>query len=103
MVALAATTAKSKVVKSERRRGSRRDCFIPVDYAFKNRVYRDFIDNLSQRGAFIRTRERLEVGSEICMTFSWIDAVTPIKSKGVVVRNAGAGMGVAFDSPILVQ
>jgi Tfp pilus assembly protein PilZ len=103
MVALAADTKNSQVMKSERRKGSRRQCFIPVDYAVKNRVYRDFIDNLSQQGAFIRTRERLDIGTEIWMTFSWIDAMTPIKSKGVVVRNANAGIAVAFENPILVQ
>jgi Tfp pilus assembly protein PilZ len=103
MVAHAATRTKPQVVNPERRRGIRRQCFIPVDFTVKNRVYRDFIDNLSQQGAFIRTRERLDVGTEIWMTFSWLDAMTPIKSKGVVVRNASAGMGVAFETPILVQ
>jgi hypothetical protein len=103
MVALARSSDPSQSEKTERRRGSRRQCFIPVDYAIKGRVYRDFIDNLSQQGAFIRTRERLAVGTEICMTFSWIDALTPIKSKGIVVRNASSGMGVAFETPIFVQ
>ena len=103
MVALARSSVQSQPNKNERRRGSRRQCFIPVDYAIKGRVYRDFIDNLSQQGAFIRTRERLAVGTEICMTFSWIDALTPIKSKGTVVRNASTGMGVAFETPIFVQ
>jgi Tfp pilus assembly protein PilZ len=103
MVALASKPMESSMENADRRRGSRRQCFIPVDYAVRNRVYRDFIDNLSQRGAFIRTRERLSVGTEIWMTFSWIDAMTPIKSKGVVVRNANSGMGVAFETPILVQ
>jgi len=103
MVALAETPVQSQVEKSERREGSRRQCFIPVDYSIKDRVYRDFIDNLSHKGAFIRTRERLPVGTEIWMTFSWIDALTPIKSKGIVIRNGNSGMGVAFKTPIIVQ
>jgi len=103
MVAPATATTESHVVESERRRDSRRRCFIPVDYAIKDRVYRDFIDNLSNQGAFIRTREQLAVGTEIWMTFSWIDALTPIKSKGVVIRNENYGMGVAFETPILMQ
>ncbi|MDJ0783354.1 MAG: PilZ domain-containing protein [Desulfosarcinaceae bacterium] len=103
MVGLATASSDAQWNRSERRRGSRRRCFIPVDYVINDRVYRDFIDNLSQQGAFIRTRERLAVGTEICMTFSWIDALTPIKSKGIVVRNANSGMGVAFETPIFVQ
>lgn len=103
MVALAPNGKTSWMENADRRQGSRRQCFIPVDYSVRDRVYRDFIDNLSPQGAFIRTRERLSVGTEIWMTFSWIDAMTPIKSKGVVVRSGNSGMGVAFKAPIPVQ
>jgi Tfp pilus assembly protein PilZ len=89
--------------ETERRSMTRQSCFIPVDYTVRDRVYRDFIHNLSEDGAFIRTNEPLDVGTKILMTFSGLNSQTPIKSHATIVRQDEWGVGVKFDSPVLVR
>ena len=94
------TVVRKKESTKQRRSFPRTACFIPVDFAVKDRVYRDFIQNLSESGAFINSRASLNVGEEILMTFSWVDFHSPIKSKGKIVRTESRGFGVKFENPL---
>lgn len=79
-------------------------CRIPVDYVVNKRAYRDFIENISQKGAFIGTQHSLLVGSDIMMTFMWKGlSGPPVKSAGKVVRSNTKGFAVLFQEPIAIQ
>jgi len=68
---------------------------MPVDYIDKNRVYREYIVDISAGGIFIRTSNAVPVGNEITLTvpFPYQNYLT---ISGVVVRNASDGLAVRF-------
>ena len=79
-------------------------CRIPVDYVVNQRAYRDFIENISQKGAYIGTNHALEVGSDIVLTFMWRGlSGPPVKSTGKVVRSNTSGFAVLFEEPITIH
>ena len=52
------------------REDSRIPCFLPVDYSTSDRVYQDFINNLSNGGVFIETAASLHVGESLSLIFT---------------------------------
>ena len=89
----------------EKRTFTRRDCKIPVYYATYDRVYSNYIKNISRNGLFIKTQRPLFVGEEILMTFRLKGFDKPIKIKGEVAHATRAGIGVEFKdaSPFLME
>jgi len=67
-----------------------------VDYLIKNRVYRDFIENVSGCGVFISTRSPFELDQEVVVTYQLPELRSPVRNKGVVVRKGREGIGVKF-------
>lgn len=80
----------------ERRSCRRKDFPTMVDYNVSDRYYRDFIQNISERGVFIKTTETFSKGQETLMTFMSPDYQKPFKIKGEIVRVHPDGIGVAF-------
>jgi Tfp pilus assembly protein PilZ len=80
----------------ERRAGIRRACHIPVHYATYDRVFSNYIKNISRNGLFIETQRPLFVGEEILMTFNVKGFDKPIKIKGEVAHASRSGIGVEF-------
>ena len=89
----------------EKRSADRKDCKIPVYYATYDRVYSNYIKNISRNGLFIKTQRPLFVGEEILMTFRLKGFDKPIKIKGEVAHATRAGIGVEFKnaSPFLME
>ena len=89
----------------EKRSVDRKDCKIPVYYATYDRVYSNYIKNISRNGLFIKTQRPLFVGEEILMTFRLKGFDKPIKIKGEVAHATRAGIGVEFKnaSPFLME
>ena len=59
----------------------------------------EYVTNVSRSGVFIRSKEPLEIGTEVHLTFTVImDEVETIEGTGKVVRveDDPPGMGVAF-------
>jgi Tfp pilus assembly protein PilZ len=79
-----------------RREHLRAPCFIPVDYANQDRVFKGFIQDISAGGLFIKPRTSFSVGEEITLTFSPPNCQEPIKIKGEIVRSNQLGIGVKF-------
>jgi len=52
--------------------------------------------NLSQTGAFIKTKNPLPAGQEIAMTFKIPDESNTIKATGEIIRENHSGVGVEF-------
>jgi c-di-GMP-binding flagellar brake protein YcgR len=82
--------------QGNRREHERTPCFIPVDYATQNQVFKGFIQDISAGGLFIKPRTSFSVGEEIILAFSPPKCRKPIKIKGEIVRSNRLGIGVKF-------
>ncbi|HUV77185.1 MAG TPA: PilZ domain-containing protein [Desulfobacterales bacterium] len=83
--------------QNKERRSCRRKGFSTmVDYNVADRYYRDFIQNISERGVFIKTTETFSKGQETLMTFMSPDYQKPFKIRGEIARIHPDGVGVAF-------
>jgi Tfp pilus assembly protein PilZ len=78
------------------REDSRIACFLAVDYSTKDRVYQDFINNLSNGGVFIETSAPFHVGQALSMTFSVPSLNKTFKIAGTIARTEQDGIGVQF-------
>ena len=67
-----------------------------VDYSVNDRYYRDFIQDISESGLFIKTPQMFSAGQGIKMTFMSPDYRKPFKIKGEIVRVHEDGVGVKF-------
>jgi len=84
---------------AERRREPRRPCFIPVTYKTSNRVFADYVRNISMGGVFIETSEPCMPGEDLTMMFSFPRQTVPIRTTGTVMWMGPQGVGVQFTSP----
>lgn len=82
--------------KNDSRTHPRKPFFMPVDYSTAERVYRDFIKDISMSGVFIETLRPLPVGKKISMALSFPNLNQNVKISGGVVRYDEQGIGVAF-------
>lgn len=89
--------------QAKNREDFRQQCLIPVDISIQDRVYRDFIYNLSDSGAFIETKESFSMGEPLVLTFSAPGGNKHYKVGGVVIRNDIKGMAVKFSQKIEVS
>jgi len=58
--------------------------------------YRDFIQDISETGLFIKTSNIFSVGQTIVMTFISPDQQKPYKINGEIIRVHTDGIGVKF-------
>lgn len=79
-----------------RRAHPRKDCLMTTDYAHGDRVYRSFVKDISESGAFIQTKVQFEVGEELIQSFSLSEKQIPFKFTGEVVRSDKSGIGIRF-------
>ena len=87
---------ETPISMNERRWHPREVCFVPVDYVIKDRVYKDFIENISTHGVMIETRELFYVGEELSMTFPFPFSEHHIKCAGEIAWADQRGVGVKF-------
>ena len=82
------------------REDSRIPCFLPVDYSTTDRVYQDFINNLSNGGVFIETSASLAEGQAISLIFTVPNLQKSFKISGTIVRTERDGIGVKFSKKL---
>ena len=82
------------------REDSRIPCFLPVDYSTTDRVYQDFINNLSNGGVFIETATALNEGQTISLIFTVPTLNKSFKISGTIVRTEQDGIGVKFSKKL---
>ena len=80
----------------KRRQHDRKNFFMTVDYVVQDRYFRDFIQDVSDTGVFIKTSQNVLLGQQILMTFMSPDNQKPFKISGDVVRVTPEGIGVKF-------
>jgi len=79
-----------------RRKHEREPFFMVADYSTENRVYRDYIQNLSAGGVFIETHMPFTSGQEVSLAFPLPNYQKYIKIIGEVARVTPQGIGVVF-------
>ena len=87
----------------ERRKHSRKDFFMTVDYIVEDRYFQDFIQGMSNSGVFIKTSQTFSEGQTILMTFMSPDHQSPFKINGEIVSVMPDGIGVKFKIESQVQ
>jgi Tfp pilus assembly protein PilZ len=87
----------------EQRKYSRKDFLTITDYNVDDRYYRDFIQDISASGVFIRTSQKFSVGQSILMTFMSPDNQKPFRINGKIIRTQKDGIGVKFEIKSQVQ
>ena len=87
----------------EQRKYSRKDFLKIIDYNVGKRYFRDFIQDISASGVFIKTSQKFSVGQTILMTFMSPDNQKPFRINGEIIRTQGDGIGVAFNIESQVQ
>ena len=87
----------------ERRQCERKDFLRIVDYQVGEHYYRDFIQNISETGLFIKPSQEFSVGQYISMTFMSPDNEKPFKMDGEIVHTSNDGVGVKFKIESQVQ
>jgi hypothetical protein len=86
-----------KISLKEKRAFARKVCRIPVRYLYNERVFNNFIVNISQGGCFIETQRPLPVGEKFLMDIRMDDNKESIWIKGEVTNANRMGMGVEFE------
>ncbi len=79
-----------------RRKHERGPFFMVTDYSTEDRVYRDYIQNLSASGVFIETRMPFTAGQGVSLAFPLPNYQKYIKIIGEVARVTPQGIGVKF-------
>jgi Tfp pilus assembly protein PilZ len=89
--------------KRESRQNHRKNFFMTVDYNVEDQYVRDFIEDMSNGGVFIKTSQTFSVGQKILMTFMSPDHLKPFKIGGEIVHFQKEGFGVKFKTESQVQ
>ena len=87
----------------KQRKYSRKDFLTIIEYNVDNRYYKDFIQDISGSGVFIKTSQTFSVGQTILMTFMSPDKQKPFRINGEIIRIHEDGIGVKFKIESRVQ
>ena len=85
------------------RKDLRINCLISVDYSDSNRFFKDYIQDISSSGVFIKTREPFSIGEEIVLSLSLSEDDSAFRIPAEVVRTSPDGIGVMFKVESQVQ
>lgn len=85
------------------RKDLRINCLISVDYSDSDRFFKDYIQDISPGGVFIKTREPFSIGEEIILSLALSDDENAFRIPAEVVRISEEGIGVKFKIQSQVQ
>ena len=86
-----------KFILKEKRTSARKVCRIPVKYFYKERIYSNFIINISRDGCFIEAQKPLLAGEKILMDIQLDGDDKSFRIKGEVANTNRIGMGIEFE------
>jgi hypothetical protein len=86
-----------KLSLKEKRAFPRKVCRIPVRYFYNERIFNNFIVNISQGGCFIEAQNPLPVGEKFLMDIQLDGDAESIWIKGEVTNANRMGMGIEFE------
>jgi Tfp pilus assembly protein PilZ len=87
----------------KQRKYSRKGFLTLIDYNVGDRSYKDFIQDISGSGVFIKTSQTFSVGQTISMTFMSPDNQKPFRINGEIIHIHEDGIGVKFKIESRVQ
>jgi Tfp pilus assembly protein PilZ len=79
------------------RKYQRSPCSIETDYTIQDSAYKDFIENISAGGVYIKTNQNHTLGQEVTMTFMLAGHSKSIIVTGKIVRVSANGFAVKFN------
>jgi uncharacterized protein (TIGR02266 family) len=79
-----------------KRKHERKPFFMVVDYSTEDRMFKDYIQNISAGGVFIETQMPFAEGQELSLSFPLPNYQKYIKISGEIVRTSPQGIGVQF-------
>jgi uncharacterized protein (TIGR02266 family) len=88
---------------AERRRFSRTDLLVRVEYSTIDEIFSEFTRDINEGGLFIETEKPRPTGTEVVLRFNLPGNAEALQTVGRVVwvrtasRNVPAGMGIEFD------
>jgi hypothetical protein len=85
------------LILKEKRSSARKVCRIPVRYFYNERIYKNFIVNISRDGCFIEAQKPLPIGEKFLMNIQLDGDAESIKIKGEVANANRMGMGIEFE------
>ncbi len=85
-----------KEASKDAREHDRKSFVMVVDYVTQDRMYKDFIQDISASGLFIETNKTFSIGQNVTLTFPNPNQQEHIKIAGEVVRTTPEGIGVKF-------
>jgi Tfp pilus assembly protein PilZ len=86
-----------KLILKEKRTSVRKTCRIPVRYYYNERIFNNFIVNISRDGCFIETPKPLPIGENFLMDIYLGGDADTIRIKGEVAHASRKGMGIEFE------
>ena len=95
--------AVERAKKNGDRKALRINCLISVDYSDSDRFFKDYIQDISSSGVFIKTRESFTIGEEIVLSMSLPGDENAFRIPAEVVRVSSEGIGVQFKIQSQVQ
>jgi len=87
----------------KQRKYSQKGFLTIIEYNEDNRYYKDFNQDISGSGVFIKTSQTFSVGQTILMTFMSPDKQKPFRINGEIIRIHEDGIGVKFKIESRVQ
>jgi hypothetical protein len=85
------------LILKEKRASNRKVCRIPVRYFYSERIFNNFIVNISRDGCFIEAQKPLSVGEKFLMDIKLDGDDESIRIKGEVANANRMGMGIEFE------
>ena len=88
---------------SERRKSSREDLVVRVDYQTVDDLFSEFARNINEGGIFVETESPQAVGTSVSLQFTLPGIEDPLEVAGTVVHLTGGdlneppGMGIEFE------
>ena len=87
---------QSEADKTERRRHTRKDCLINVNFKIRGQKFSSYILDISSSGAFIETSASFASGLKMLLHFSSPETRKPLDLIGKIVWFDPRGVGVKF-------
>ena len=87
---------QSETDKKERRKHTRKDCLINVNFKIRGQKFSSYILDISDSGAFIETSESFTRGLKMLLRFSSPETREPLNLIGQIVWAAPRGVGIKF-------
>ena len=87
---------QSETDKKDRRKHSRKDCLINVNFKIRGQKFSSYILDISRSGAFIETSESFTSGLKMLLHFSSPESRESLDLIGQIIWAAPRGIGIKF-------